>query len=85
MGIILKTILLPLDESPLAERALPYAVLLARRSQARTVLVEAIEAHTRLGAALLRRRAAVLGARSWHPGAAGHLGGAYSRDAVPRA
>ena len=30
---------MPLDESPLGERALPYAVLLARRSGARLVLL----------------------------------------------
>ena len=40
-----KTILLPLDGSPLAERALPYAAALARRSGGRVLLVEAVEAH----------------------------------------
>jgi nucleotide-binding universal stress UspA family protein len=35
-----RTILVPLDESPLGERALPYAVVLARRSGARLVLLE---------------------------------------------
>jgi nucleotide-binding universal stress UspA family protein len=43
---MVKTILLPLDGSPLAERALPYAAGIARRSGARVVLVEAVLAHT---------------------------------------
>ena len=43
---MLKTILLPLDSSSLAERALIYAAALARRSGARIVLVEAVQAHT---------------------------------------
>jgi nucleotide-binding universal stress UspA family protein len=43
---MLKTILLPLDGSTLAERALTYATVLARRSQARIVLVEAVQTHT---------------------------------------
>lgn len=43
---MLKTILLPLDGSPLAERALAYAAALARRSTSRIVLVEAVQAHT---------------------------------------
>jgi nucleotide-binding universal stress UspA family protein len=50
LDIMLNTILLPLDGSPLAERALTYAALLARRSQARVVLVEAVQAHARPGA-----------------------------------
>src|SRR5204863_420083 len=41
-----KTILLPLDGSALAERAIPYAASIARRSGARVVLVEAVLAHT---------------------------------------
>lgn len=43
---MLKTILLPLDGSPLAERALSYAAVLARRSDATIVLVEAVQVHT---------------------------------------
>jgi nucleotide-binding universal stress UspA family protein len=43
---MLKTILLPLDGSSLAERALTYATVLARRSEANIVLVEAVRAHT---------------------------------------
>ena len=43
---MLKTILLPLDGSLLAERALVYTVVLAKRCQARVVLVQAVEAHT---------------------------------------
>jgi nucleotide-binding universal stress UspA family protein len=38
-------ILVPLDGSPLAERALPYAEVLARRSGATLVLMRAVEAH----------------------------------------
>ena len=44
-----KTILLPLDGSPLAERALPYAAALARGSGAAIVLVEAVQAPARSG------------------------------------
>jgi len=43
---MVKTILLPLDGSALAERAIPYAASIARRSGARVVLVEAVLAHT---------------------------------------
>ena len=43
---MLKTILLPLDGSPLAERALTYATVLARRSEATIALVEAVRART---------------------------------------
>jgi len=43
---MLKTILLPLDGSSLAERALRYAATLARRCGAKVVLVEAVQAHT---------------------------------------
>jgi nucleotide-binding universal stress UspA family protein len=43
--IMLKTILVPLDGSPLAERPLPYATTLARRSGGHIVLVEAVQAH----------------------------------------
>jgi nucleotide-binding universal stress UspA family protein len=43
---MLKTILVPLDGSTLAERALTYAAVLARRSNAKIVLVEAVQAHT---------------------------------------
>jgi nucleotide-binding universal stress UspA family protein len=46
VGTMLKTILLPLDGSSLAERALAYATVLARRCEARVVLVEAVQAHT---------------------------------------
>jgi nucleotide-binding universal stress UspA family protein len=41
---MLRTILLPLDGSPLAERALTYAARLARRSEASITLVEAVQA-----------------------------------------
>ena len=40
---MLKTILLPLDGSPLAERALPYATSLARRSEASILLLAAVQ------------------------------------------
>ena len=43
---MLTTILLPLDGSPLAERALTYAATLARPSGSRIVLVKAVQAHT---------------------------------------
>jgi nucleotide-binding universal stress UspA family protein len=43
---MLKTILLPLDGSPLAERALTYAAVLARRCEATIVLVQAVQVHT---------------------------------------
>jgi nucleotide-binding universal stress UspA family protein len=47
---MLTTILLPLDGSTLAERALPYAAALAHRSGSHIALVEAVEAHPFLGA-----------------------------------
>ncbi len=43
---MMKTILLPLDGSPLAERALTYATVLARQSDAKIALVEAVRART---------------------------------------
>jgi nucleotide-binding universal stress UspA family protein len=43
---MLKTILLPLDGSSLATRALPYAAALARRAGATIVLVEAVQSDT---------------------------------------
>jgi len=46
---MISTILLPLDGSMLAERALPYAAAIARQSNARAVLVQAAEAHPFLG------------------------------------
>jgi nucleotide-binding universal stress UspA family protein len=49
-GAMVKTILVPLDGSALAERALPYATALARRAGAHVVLVRAILAHTLPGA-----------------------------------
>jgi nucleotide-binding universal stress UspA family protein len=45
---VYRTILVPLDESPLGERALPYAVSLARRSGARLVLLEVPVANVEL-------------------------------------
>jgi nucleotide-binding universal stress UspA family protein len=47
---MIKTVLVPLDGSALAERALPYATALARRTGARVVLVRAVLAHTLPGA-----------------------------------
>lgn len=47
---MLKTILVPLDGSELAERALPYATAIARWAHARVVLVRAILARTLPGA-----------------------------------
>ncbi|MCC6180047.1 MAG: universal stress protein [Chloroflexi bacterium] len=43
---MLKTILLPLDGSHLAERALPYATTLARHAGGRIVLVQAVQANS---------------------------------------
>jgi nucleotide-binding universal stress UspA family protein len=43
---MLQNILLPLDGSPLAEIALPYASALARRAGASIVLVQAVQVHT---------------------------------------
>src|SRR5829696_5975418 len=40
-----RKILVPLDGSPLAERALPYAEALARCHGAQVVLMRAVEAH----------------------------------------
>jgi len=40
---MLNTILLPLDGSPLAERALTYATMLARRSEATIVVLSAVQ------------------------------------------
>jgi len=42
---MLTTILVPLDGSPLAERAIAYATVLARRSGARMMLMQAVHAH----------------------------------------
>jgi nucleotide-binding universal stress UspA family protein len=41
-----RTVLVPLDGSPLAERALPYAVMLARASEARLLLVRVVPVTT---------------------------------------
>jgi nucleotide-binding universal stress UspA family protein len=43
---MMKSIVLPLDGSPLADQAVPFAVSLARRSGARIILVRATEART---------------------------------------
>ena len=40
---MLSTLLIPLDGSPLAEAALPYAEALARRSEGRLILLRAVE------------------------------------------
>jgi nucleotide-binding universal stress UspA family protein len=45
---MMKSILLPLDGSPLADQAVPFAVSLAQRSGARIILVRATEASTML-------------------------------------
>lgn len=45
---MLQTIVVPLDGSPLAGQALPFAASLARQSGARIVLIRAAEAHTLL-------------------------------------
>jgi nucleotide-binding universal stress UspA family protein len=55
-----KQILVPLDGSPLAERALPYAVSLASASEARLVLVRAVEAHALTGRGRAKARVAAM-------------------------
>src|SRR5688500_20136492 len=45
---MMKRILLPLDGSPLAEQAIPYATALARSAPAHVILVRATEANTLL-------------------------------------
>ena len=47
---MLSTILVPLDGSPLAERALAYASVLARRSGARLVAIEAVDTRSEVDA-----------------------------------
>jgi nucleotide-binding universal stress UspA family protein len=49
VGTMLNTILLPLDGSPLAERARTYAMLLARRSGANIKLMQAVQAYVAPG------------------------------------
>lgn len=57
---MLRTILAPLDGSPLAERALPFAATLARTQSARLVLVPATTVHSLPGiAARVAQRAAI--------------------------
>jgi nucleotide-binding universal stress UspA family protein len=46
---VLKTILLPLDRSALAERALEYSTALARSTGARVLLLRAAMSHTLVG------------------------------------
>lgn len=57
---MISTIILPLDGSVLAERALPYAATLARQSDGRVILVEAVEAHPFLGIDLSEAQIAVV-------------------------
>jgi nucleotide-binding universal stress UspA family protein len=57
---MLQTILLPLDGSPLANQALPYAASLARQSGARIILVRAAEARTLLDVDLADAQLGVL-------------------------
>lgn len=55
-----KQILVPLDGSPLAERALPYAESLARATEARVVLLRAVEAHAFTGRGRAKARMAAM-------------------------
>jgi nucleotide-binding universal stress UspA family protein len=55
-----QTIVVPLDGSDLAERALPYAVRLAQQSRARLVLLRAVLAHPAAGVSPVEARAAVV-------------------------
>lgn len=86
-----ETILVPLDGSPPAERALPYAEALARASGGRLVLVRAVpqlarpagdRSYRTLAAA---REAAAAEARAYLDGAVARLGerGVAARGAVP--
>lgn len=53
---MLRTILVPLDGSELADRALPFAASLARAAEARLVLVRALEFFELLGGQLTREQ-----------------------------
>jgi nucleotide-binding universal stress UspA family protein len=57
---MLTTILVPLDGSVLAERAIPYAVALARKTQARLLLMRAVLAHPPVDVPLEEAQAAVI-------------------------
>ena len=57
---MLHQILVPLDGSTLGERALPYAESLARASQARLILLRAVEAHALTGRGRAEARAAAM-------------------------
>lgn len=57
---MLKRILVPLDGSPLSERALPYAQALARTTQARIILLRAVEAHAFTGRGRAKARIAAM-------------------------
>jgi nucleotide-binding universal stress UspA family protein len=57
---MLQTILLPLDGSPLADQALPFAAMLARQSGARIVLVRAAQPGTLLDVDLADAQVGVL-------------------------
>lgn len=57
---MIQRILVPLDGSSLAERALPYAASLARAPQARLVLLRAVEAHALTGRGRAKARIAAM-------------------------
>ena len=57
---MLQRILVPLDGSPLSERALPYARSLARASRARIILLRAVEAHALTGRGRAKARVAAM-------------------------
>jgi len=57
---MIQRILVPLDGSSLAERALPYAAFLARAPQARLVLLRAVEAHALTGRGRAKARIAAM-------------------------
>jgi nucleotide-binding universal stress UspA family protein len=57
---MLQRILVPLDGSPLSERALPYAQSLASASQARIILLRAVEAHAMTGRGRAKARIAAM-------------------------
>src|SRR5207248_9695637 len=83
---MLTTILIPLDGSPLAERALPYAEQMARVSAARLVLARAVQTHTLPGTDPAEAQVRVVDvAESYLRGLAARLAdsGVHTEVAVP--
>jgi nucleotide-binding universal stress UspA family protein len=57
---VLKTIVVPLDGSQLAERALTYATAVANRTGAELLLLRAAMSHTLVGVDARERRAGAI-------------------------